>query len=97
MPPHDGVICIAGARTCSASRPIGPDVREFCRMVVGRGKKRFDFALLAAGCDAGGKSPRAVVGVRSPGRKLGGQLLVDGNIVESAEAILQVLQAILEA
>jgi hypothetical protein len=57
---------------------------EFCRMLVSCGNKRFDFALLAAGDDAGGKSPRAVPGVRSPGRKLGRQLLVDGNIVKSA-------------
>jgi hypothetical protein len=45
-----------------------PDVREFCGVLVGSGKKRFDFALLAAGYDTGGKSARAVLGVRSPGR-----------------------------
>ena len=72
-------------------------MREFCRMLVGGGEKWFDFALLAAGYDAGGKNPRAILCARSPGRKLGRQLLVDGNIVESAEAILQALQAALEA
>jgi hypothetical protein len=50
-------------------------VREFCRMLVGSGKKWFDFALLAAGYDTGGKSPRTV---RRLSRKLGCQLLVDG-------------------
>ena len=57
-------------------------------MLVGSGKKWFDFALLAAGYDAGGKNPRAVLCVRWLSRKLGRQLLVDGNIVERAEAIL---------
>jgi hypothetical protein len=76
-------------RTCGcASGPIGPNVREFCRALFGGGKKRFDFALLAAGYDASGKGARVVLGGRSLGRKLGRQLLVDGNIVESAEAIL---------
>ena len=46
-------------------------MREFCRMLVGGGKKWFDFALLAAGYDAGGKNPRAVLCVRSLGRLLG--------------------------
>ena len=40
-------------------------MREFCRMLVGGGEKRFDFALLAAGYDAGGKSPRAVPGAKA--------------------------------
>jgi hypothetical protein len=63
-------------------------VREFCRVLFGGGKERLDFALLAAGYDASGKGTRAVLGGRSPSRKLGRQLLVDGNIVGSAEAIL---------
>jgi hypothetical protein len=54
-------------------------------MFVGGCKKGFDFTLLAAGYHAGGEGPFAVLGVRSPGRKLGRQLLVNGNIVESAE------------
>ena len=70
---------------------------KFYRMLVGGGEKLFDFALLAAGYDAGGKSSRAVLGVRSLDCNLGRQLLVDGNIVESAKAILQVLQAVVEA
>jgi hypothetical protein len=67
-------------RTCGpASRPIGPDVREFCRMLVGGGEKRFDFALLAAGYDAGGKSPRVAT---EPTKKLGGNIaLTQGSAV----------------
>jgi hypothetical protein len=57
---------------------------NFAACLSAAARRGLNFALLAAGYDAGGKSPRAVLGVRSPDRKLGCQLLVDGNIVESA-------------
>lgn len=44
------IYALQGAEVAArGSRPTGPDVSEFCRMLVGGGKKRFDFALLAAG------------------------------------------------
>src|SRR4051794_7212938 len=70
------------------SAPVGPDVREFFRLLVGSSKKRFDRAKLTAGYDAGGKGLRVIICVRSPSRELGRKLSVDRNIVESTEAIL---------
>ena len=64
-------------------------MHEFCRVLSGRGKKGLDFALLAAGYDAGGKRVSTILRLRSSGCKLGGQRLVDRDIVERAETLLQ--------
>ena len=78
-------------------------IETFYQFPIGAWKVMFDYQFVvnpAYNRDrgpvsiGGGKSPRAL---RWLSRKLGCQLLVDGDIVERAEAILQVLQAALEA